>query len=106
MREGPLTFYTSPALLEELADILSRSKLAKAISTLEATPDSLLHNYRGFARSVRPPSVPSGVVDPDNDHVLACALAAHADLIVSGERHLLDLKENQRIRIVTARCFS
>lgn len=102
MREAPLTFYTSPVLLEELADVLSRRKLAKTISALDTTPDSLLRDYRSFARSVRPASVPRVVVDPDDDHVLACALAAHADLIVSGDRHLLNLKEYQGIRVVTA----
>lgn len=40
--------------------------------------------------------------DPDDDHVLACAMAAQAEFIVSGDRHLLDLKEHQGIRIVTA----
>ena len=40
--------------------------------------------------------------DPDDDRVLACALAAQADLIVSGDAHLLDLKSYQRIPIVTA----
>ena len=32
------------------------------------------------------------VDDPDDDAVLACAVAAHAQAIVSGDRHLLDLK--------------
>ena len=40
--------------------------------------------------------------DPDDDHVIACALSAQADVIVSGDAHLLDLKSYQRIRIVTA----
>jgi hypothetical protein len=34
--------------------------------------------------------------------VLAAALAAKADLIVSGDAHLLDLKSFQGIKIVTA----
>ena len=34
-------------------------------------------------------------------NVLACALAAQADLIVSGDAGLLDLKTVQRIPIVT-----
>ena len=102
MRETALTFYTSPVLLEELADVLSRRKLAKTISALNATPESLLRDYRGFARNVRPSSVPRVVIDPDDDHVLACALTAHADLIASGDRHLLDLGEYRGIRIVTA----
>lgn len=38
-----------------------------------------------------PARIPLTVVrDPADDAVLACALAANADLIVSGDRHLLD----------------
>ena len=40
--------------------------------------------------------------DPDDDHVLACALAAQADLIVSGDAHLRNLKRYQGMRIVAA----
>ena len=40
--------------------------------------------------------------DADDDHVLACALAAQADLIVSGDAHLLNLKTYHRIPIVSA----
>jgi predicted nucleic acid-binding protein len=29
--------------------------------------------------------------DADDDHVLACALTAQADFIVSGDKHLLNL---------------
>ena len=40
--------------------------------------------------------------DPDDDHILACALCAKAQLIVSGDSHLLDLKAYQGIPIRTA----
>jgi uncharacterized protein len=41
--------------------------------------------------------------DPDDDHVLACAVAAQADLIVSGDKHLHSLGgQYQGIRIVSA----
>ncbi len=39
--------------------------------------------------------------DPDDDHVLACALAAQADLIVSGDRDLLTLREYQGMPILS-----
>ena len=35
-------------------------------------------------------------------HVLACALAAKADWIVSGDRHLLNLKHYHGMRIIDA----
>ena len=42
------------------------------------------------------------ISDPDDDHVLACALGARADLIVSGDAALLALKHFQQIPIVMA----
>lgn len=50
-----------------------------------------------------PLSVPRVVADDaDDDHVLACAVAARADLIVSGDKHLLGLGDNyQGIAILT-----
>jgi len=39
-------------------------------------------------------------VDPDDDRVLECAVAAHAEFIVSGDRHLLDLHPYRNIVVV------
>ena len=43
--------------------------------------------------------------DAEDEMVLACAVDAEADLIVSGDRHLRDLREFQGIPILTAREF-
>lgn len=43
--------------------------------------------------------------DPDDNHVLACAVTAGADFIVSGDRHLLDLRSFEGIPIRSAREF-
>ena len=50
-----------------------------------------------------PQSVPRVIEqDADDDHVLSCALAGKAELIVSGDKHLHSLGgEYQGIRIVT-----
>ena len=45
--------------------------------------------------------MPQVVLDPDDDHVLACALTAQADLIATGDTDLLDLKAYRNISIVT-----
>jgi predicted nucleic acid-binding protein len=43
--------------------------------------------------------------DPADDRVLACALAAKADYIVSKDEHLQKLREYQRIRILPTEAF-
>jgi predicted nucleic acid-binding protein len=40
--------------------------------------------------------------DPDDNRILECAVDGKADLIVSNDRHLLDLKEYTRIPIVAS----
>lgn len=65
--------------------------------------DAVTALYLEFARAVSPLFVPRVVPeDPDDDHVIACALAAQADVIVSGDKHLLNLREYQGMHIITA----
>lgn len=102
-RTQPIVFFTSPILLAELADILSRNKLASAVSASSLSPDQLMQHYLRLVTVIHPEPIPPTVLrDPDDDHVLACAITAKANLIVSGDHDLLDLKEYQTIRIVTA----
>jgi predicted nucleic acid-binding protein len=43
--------------------------------------------------------------DPDDNRVLECAVKGGAELIVSGDRHLLKLAQYRGIAIVTVRQF-
>ena len=45
------------------------------------------------------------VDDPDDDKVIECAVIGKASYIVSGDHHLLDLKEYNNIQIVPASNF-
>ena len=60
--------------------------------------------YMALVSLVAPVSVPHVVVnDADDDHVIAAAVAARAELIVTGDRkHLLPIGSHQGIAIVTA----
>ena len=43
--------------------------------------------------------------DPDDNRYLECAVKAQADFIISGDRHLKDLKSFQGIKIVDSATF-
>ena len=43
--------------------------------------------------------------DPDDDKFLECAVAGECQAIVSGDKHLLKVKEFQGIKIIKARDF-
>ena len=65
--------------------------------------DALVLGYAELATLVVPATIPPTILrDPDDDAVLACALAANADLVVSGDHDLLDLKSFRDIPIVNA----
>lgn len=43
--------------------------------------------------------------DPDGNKILECAVSSNSDYIVTGDKHLLDIKEYKGIKIVTAKQF-
>jgi putative PIN family toxin of toxin-antitoxin system len=100
---GRVTLYTSPALLSELTATLNAPKLARPILRSGLTLADLIERYLNVSIVVQPASVPRVVPDDaDDDQVLACAVAANGDLIVSGDKHLLGLGgQYQNIPIVT-----
>lgn len=67
------------------------------------TVDTLASHYRSLTRVVQPVEARGFVPDdPDDDIVVATAIAAHANLIVSGDDDLLRLEEIANIAVVTA----
>ncbi len=102
-RTGEFELCTSEVLLAELQRVLGRTKFANRLAG--QTPESIAADLRKLAIVVTPTSVPRVVpTDPDDDHVLAAALAGAADLIASGDRRdLLPLGSYQGIPILTAR---
>ena len=101
--QGQIELFTSRALTLELEDVLPRRKLARRVAASGLSIEQLAARYALLAQVVVAADIRAIVLaDPDDDHVLACALAAQADLIVSGDAHLLNLKSYQGIPIVGA----
>jgi len=91
---------SSAQMLGELGDVLSRSRLGFPKGQVD---DFLLILVRGSVMAT-PVDCPGVIAeDPDDDVVIATALGGGAQYIVSGDRHLLGLREFRGIRVVSVR---
>ena len=92
--------YSSAALLEELADVLTRPSATKRLAINNQQAHAVLLDYVAAVEIVDAPPLPQPVCrDPDDDAVLALALAAAADLVVSGDQDLLVIQTFEGIPI-------
>lgn len=102
-RAPSVRLFTSAVLIAELEEVLGRQKFAERLLRADSSVAKLLDGYLALATLIRPAPLQAVIPnDPDDDHVLACAVGAAANLIVSGDRDLLDLSTYQGIEIVSA----
>lgn len=91
----------SDALLDELDEKL---RIKFGVSVAEA--DFLRAKLEDVAQVVRPRETLNAIADDSDDNrVLECAVAGSANLIVSGDRHLLKLSRYEGIASVPPRQF-
>jgi putative PIN family toxin of toxin-antitoxin system len=90
---------TSPELLGELERVLRYPKFLFTESEIR----SFLRHVTASARLVQPKQRIDVVQrDPDDNRVLECAVEVQAKWIISGDPHLLELREYKGIQILSA----
>jgi putative PIN family toxin of toxin-antitoxin system len=97
---------SSVETLEELEEVLNREAIARLH---QLTADQVGEIVDGLALSsdlvAGDVSVRAVMDDPKDDKFIAAAIEGNADYIVSGDNHLLNLKQYHAIPIVTPREF-
>jgi uncharacterized protein len=93
----------SPEILEEyrdtVEDLKKRYSTSDALEFLElAMLNSEYCQSSGLAEKV--------CADPDDDKFLACALASKTNIIISGDKHLLDVSGYNGIKVLSPRQFA
>ena len=84
--------FTSQTLLDELERSLAKPRLASRLNATGLTAKQHAANYASLVGLMNPDPLPSAVSrDGDDDHVLACAVAAEASAVVTGDDDLLVL---------------
>ena len=101
VRAGNVSLVSSPALLAELADVIGRAKFDEIFARTNTSREHSLAELLRLAEVVDPPPLQRPVCrDPDDDEVLALAIATKADFIVSGDKDLLSLGNPHGIPIL------
>ena len=95
---------TAPELLVELDRVLSYPKVQRYYSDEERARFVALVLALSEVVDL-PESIPRICRDPDDDHLIACAVVGEADVIVSGDDDLLALERVGDIPILSAAQF-
>jgi putative PIN family toxin of toxin-antitoxin system len=95
------TLVTGEVVLKELRRVL-RTRIKLPARTVDAV-EELLREYEVVPKPEKPAE--AVVRDPDDRWVLAAALSAMADVLVTGDHDLLDLGRNAPLRILDPRGF-
>ena len=91
------TVILSRQMLAELAEVLTRDKFMVTSSQVDRFLSGLVRKSRIVSAGSCFKVISE---DPDDDEVLNTAYSGKADYIVTGDKHLLALKEFKRIEIV------
>ncbi len=101
-RAGEFSLISCPFIMQEPKRILSKKfhfgqeEIAEAMEPIsEAINKVIEHSHK----------VKDVCRDAADDNIIACAVAAKADYLVTGDADLLDLKSYQSFKIVTPRDF-
>jgi putative PIN family toxin of toxin-antitoxin system len=93
LRSGAFELVTSELLLTELGEVLKRDKLRRYVT------DAEVEEYVAYLRTTSivlddpdPPARPLAA-DPDDEYLISLARAARVDALVSGDTHLLELRD-------------
>lgn len=102
VRNGTVALVSSPVLLAELAEVIGRTKFDAILARSNTSRMQALAQVRQLAEVIDAPPLAQPVCrDPDDDAVLALAIAAQADMVISGDDDLLALASFEGIPIFT-----
>jgi len=101
-----LIVYVSEEIALEVSKVLQYPQVADVLRKIGIQEKDALRILDANSKKVEP-KLRVHVInkDPEDDKILECALATGADIIVSGDKHLLELGKFKKTKILTPREF-
>jgi len=101
-----IQLFISQKLLKELEEVLKREKFSKKLEGKKYTVNEAVTKIALIAVLIESTHKINVIKeDPDDNRVLECAVSAKADVVISGDGHLLSLKNYAGIDIIPASEF-
>ena len=97
---GTFELFTSVAILTETARVLQTK-----FDWAEERVREVIHDIGQTATVLRPRPTLHVLKDEPDNRILECAIAAQAEYVVSGDRHLLALKHHAGIAMISLADF-
>ena len=97
VRDGKIKLILSPYILQEFKEVISRAKFGFSEEQINNAVKQMIN----ICEIIMPLSK-IGIIrdDPQDNMILECAETGYADYIVSGDEHLLSIKEYKGIKIL------
>jgi putative PIN family toxin of toxin-antitoxin system len=101
-----LTVFISKDIILEVSKVLLYPKIAEILKKANVSEKEILRAIEANSTIVNP-KIKLQIIEEDaeDNKILECALASGADIIVSGDKHLLKLEKFRKTRILTPREF-
>ena len=101
-----LTIYTSKDIILEISKVLLYPKIAEILKNNYINQKQILRAIATNSKTIEP-RIKLHIINEDaNDNkILECAQAARAEIIVTGDNHLLKLGKFRKTRILTPKDF-
>jgi putative PIN family toxin of toxin-antitoxin system len=99
--EGVFTLYVSDAILNETEDVLlNRAHLRRRFQYTDVAVRDYCRTAGTLATVLRNVPITPVVRDPNDDMIIACAIAAEADYLVTRDKDLLELRSHRHVTVL------
>lgn len=106
VEDGKVCIVTSEEIIGEISQVLNYPKLRKVYQAAGLRHENLIEAVLKVVKFVKVTEKVNVVAEhPADDKFIECALAADAEYIVSGDKHLLKIGEYKKTRILSVNEF-
>lgn len=104
--DARIKIFVSEEIVGEISQVLNYPKLKKVYQTAGLRHEELVEAMLRIVKFVEATERVAVIVEhPADDRCLECALAAGADYIISGDKHLLKIASYRKTRILSVSDF-